>query len=101
MANFEQFSFIHPADIFSINQHLARIGTQQANQMLEQNALAAATAPNDHHRFAGFNAKTHAVQDWVWAEALPEIAHLDHKLFNTSLRVRVRKKLVMSRVMDE
>jgi len=61
---------VHGRDVLPGDQHLAGIRLQQTDQMLQQNALAAAAAPNDDHGFALFNDKGNAVQDRSLAEAL-------------------------------
>ena len=77
----KQFPFIHGHDVFIVNQHLAGVGLQQANQMLEQDALAPAAAANDDDRLAFFNAKPDAFQNQIRTKALLQIPHLNHTVW--------------------
>src|SRR6266699_5507733 len=97
----QQRPFIHRHDVFAGDQHPAPVRLQQANQMLEHNAFASATAPNNYHRLPFINAKADPVQDSVRAEALGQIAHFDHRVWNTAPSERDRKKLELRIVMDE
>jgi hypothetical protein len=67
-AHAQQLAFVHRHDVLAVNQHLARVRLQQADEVLEQNAFAAAAAPDDDDRFAVFNPKADAVEDFVRAE---------------------------------
>src|SRR5881394_2277230 len=69
--------------------------------MLEQDALAAAAAPDDDDGFALADAEVHTVQHMLRAEALLQVAGFDHVAGRTRFRNRVRKKLLISTVMDE
>ena len=55
-------------DVLAVNQHLAGVRLQQADEMLEQNAFAAAAAPDDGDRFAVFNPKADVVENVLRAE---------------------------------
>jgi len=57
----QQLSFVHKLDVLAVNQHFAGIRLQQADEVLEQNAFAAAAAPDDDDGFAAFNPKADAV----------------------------------------
>ena len=88
-------------DVFAVNQHLARIRLQQADEMLEQNAFAAAAAPDDDDRFAVFNPKTHAVQNRVSRRNSFQIADFNHNSPTSLPMTSVRKKFAIRIVMDE
>src|SRR5229473_2915439 len=101
MAHPQQRAFIHWHDILAFNQDLAAVRLQQPDEMLQQNTFASATAPDDHHRLAFFNAKANPIENLMRAEALVQIAHLNHTVWKIAPSESVRKKLVIKMVMDE
>ena len=74
----QQLAFIQRHNIFAFDQHFAGIGFEQGNQMLEQDAFAAATAADNDDRFAFFNAKADAFENRIGTKTLLEIANFDH-----------------------
>ena len=78
MTHAKQLAFIHRHDVLALDEHLPGIGLEQADQVLEQNALPAAAAADNHDRFALLDAQVHSLQDWVRAKTLVEISRLDH-----------------------
>src|SRR5665213_236289 len=101
-AHAQQLALIQRADIFTVNEHFARVRLQQADDVFEQNTFAAAAAPDDGDGFAAFDAKAHAVENFLRAKTFFQIPHLDHKFKMTAIfsSVSVRKKFEMRTVMD-
>ena len=97
----EQLPLGHPRDAFAFDEHVAGFGTDQPDQMFEQNALAAAAAADDDHRLAFFNAQVHAVQHAMRSEAFLQLPHLDHHAPSRRVKNSVRKKLLIRIVMEE
>ena len=59
--------------------------------MLEQNALAAAAAPDDGDRFAVFNPKGDVLQDFLRAETFLQLADFNHRAQNIKARPNCAK----------
>ena len=100
-ADRQEFPFVHRHNVLVLDQDFAALGLEQADQVLEQHALAAAAAADNDHRLALVDAKTDAIQDGVAAETLPQVADFNHSACKAWPSVRVRKKFVMSMVIDE
>ena len=100
-AHAQQLPLVHRDDVFALDEHLPGVGLEQADQVLEQHALAAAAAANDDDRLALLNPEAHAVQDGMGAEALLQIADFDHSVWKIWPRVSVRKKLEIRIVIEE
>jgi capsid protein len=73
-----QIASPEPGDVDAVHHHRARVGPQQADQVLEQHRLAAAATPDHHHDLAGGDVEIEAAQDRLGAEALAESLHPDH-----------------------
>ena len=65
-----------PGDVLAVNVDFAGVGGDQADEELEQNALAAAAHADDGHRLALLDGEIHAVQDAERAEAFLQIGAL-------------------------
>ena len=98
-SDLQQLPLIHPGDVLSVDQNLARVRTDQPDEVFEQNTLAAAAAANHDDRFSRFDAERNSIEHAMGTKALYQVAHFDHSssLFKTS----VRKKLLMSIEMEE
>ena len=96
----QQLAFVHPGDVLAVNVDFAGVGGDEADQVLEQNALAAAAHADDGDRLPFLDGEIHAVQDAEGAEALLQIADVNHHRSRV-LRSMVKKKLEMRMAMEE
>jgi hypothetical protein len=77
-------------------------GCNKPDEVTQEHALAPAAAPEEDQRFSLVNIETEAAEDFLAAERLDEVLHLDHYLRKwvlahlpagkNMLRVMVRKK---------
>jgi len=58
------------------------IWLQQADDVFEQDALAAAAPPDDRHDSPVSIRRLTAVQNLVRAQFFPQVAYFDHSMFN-------------------
>src|SRR6266851_4541971 len=100
LSDLKELALVHPAQILPIDQNLTPVRRQQADEALEQNALAAAAAADDHDGLAGFDAQAHPVEHPLRAEAFVQLADLDHDS-STRFKNSVRKKLLIRIVIAE
>ncbi len=100
MPHLEQLPLAHRSDILAIDPHFARVGSEQPDKVLEQDAFAAAAASDDDHALAGVDPEGNAVEHRLAAKTFDKIAHLDH-VPNKRFSVSVRKKLLMRMVIAE
>ena len=61
---------------FAVDENFAGIRRFQADQMLEQNALAAAAGSHDDKDFAGLDLEINALEHFLAVETFPQVAHL-------------------------
>jgi hypothetical protein len=73
---------------------------QQADEVLEQNTLAAAAAPDDGDRFAAFNPKADAIEDFLRAETFVQLADFNHNCPTSFPVTSVRKKFAIRMLME-
>src|ERR1035438_6243795 len=69
-AHVQQLTFVHGDDVLVLDEHLPGVGLEEADQVLEQDALPAAAATDDDDRLALLDPEAHAVQDGMRAAAL-------------------------------
>src|SRR4051812_31927266 len=74
----DQFAFVHVNDAFIVDQHVPGIGRHQADDLLEQNAFTTAAAADDDDGFAFLDLERDAIENFLRAEALAEVARFDH-----------------------
>src|SRR5207247_7093186 len=77
-----------PRDLLVVHQHAAGVGPQQADEMLEEDGLAAAAAPDDHGDRARRDLEVDAPQHGLPAEALGQSLDLDHRLASPTAAAR-------------
>ena len=63
-------------DGFAVDQNLPGVRRLQADEVLEQNAFAAAARPHDDKNFSGPDIKVNAVEHFLPAETFAQAAHL-------------------------
>ena len=100
----QHLAFVEMRDVLPVDEHGPRIGRQQADQVLEQDALSATAAANDDDGLTGFNPQIHTAQNLLCTEAFLHLTGFDHEPNSPTkmrLRMRVRKKLLIRMVMDE
>src|SRR5262249_14170588 len=71
-------------DVRPVDHHLAAVGAEQAEQMLEEDGLAAAAAPDDHGDGAIGHVEVDAAEDGLACERLREPPDFDHRLASPS-----------------
>src|ERR1043166_1062508 len=101
VADAEELALVAVADVFAIDQNRAGIRLQQADEMFEEDAFAAAAAADDHDRLAFVDPQVDPSQDFLGAKSLEQFAHLDHDGQNTRFRNKVRKKLLIRIAIEE
>ena len=67
-ANGGETPFVHADNVFSFDPDLASIGPHQADQVFEQDALAAAAAADDRERLAVRDFKIDTAQNLLGAD---------------------------------
>ena len=72
-----QFERAHGSHLAAVNEDPARVGPQQADDLLEQHGLALAAAADEGHDFALAHGEVHAVMDDFAAEGQPHVAQFD------------------------
>src|SRR3989454_12307529 len=77
-----------PRDLLVVHQHAPRVGPQQADEVLEEDGLAAAAAPDDHGDRARRDLEVDAPQHGLPAEALGQSLDLDHRLASPAAAAR-------------
>src|SRR5207245_1792337 len=75
-------------DVGPIDHHLAAIGAEQAEQMLEEDGLATAAAPDDHGDGAIGHVEVDTAEDGLARERLREPPDFDHRLASPSAAAR-------------
>ncbi len=60
-------------DVLAIDPDFARVGPHQADQIFQQDALAAAAAADDHERLAGRDAQVDPAQNFLRTDALFQV----------------------------
>src|SRR6266516_4803853 len=70
-----------------VHDHVARVGLDQADDVLEQDALPHSGGPQQRHRLPLAHAEVHVVQDHVVQETLGDLLQLDH-VSSTCARTR-------------
>src|SRR5208282_2588756 len=97
----EQLAFIEMGDVAALNADLAAVRGEQADEMLEEDAFAAAAGADDDQGLAFLDGEAHALEDAERSEALFQIAHFDHHAGSTWLSSIVKKKLTTRMEMEE
>ena len=74
---------VHPAlvllrDLFAVEPDLARVGVEQAHEVLDEDALADARRADDEEHLAVAHLEAHVVEHGLGPEGLPDVAELDH-----------------------
>ena len=64
-------------DGFAVDENFPRVRRLQADEMLEQHALAAAARPHDDENFAGLNLEINALEDFLVIKTFAQAAHLE------------------------
>src|SRR5262249_36018617 len=75
-------------DVRPVDHHLAAVGAEQAEQMLEEDGLATAAAPDDHGDGAIGHVEVDAAEDGLACERLREPPDFDHRLASPSAAAR-------------
>src|SRR5205807_682627 len=75
-------------DLLTIQEHATAVGPQQADEVLEEDGLAAAAAPDDHGDRARRDLEVEPAQHGLRAEALSQTLDLDHRLASPAAAAR-------------
>ena len=69
-----QLERVHPGHLAAVDEDLARVGPDQADDLLEQDGLALAAAADEGDDFTVAHGEVHAVMDDFAAEGHPNVA---------------------------
>ena len=70
----DQLPFIQLNDAFAVDFHVAGVGLDEADDVAQQDALAAATAPDDHRRLAAIYRQVHPGENLLCPVAFSQLA---------------------------
>src|SRR6266851_5100749 len=84
-----------------VNDHVARVGLDEADDVLEQNALANAGGAEERHRLAVLDQEVDAVEHHVVQEPLGEMLELDHPSKIFVIRVSSSRMVTHEATTDE
>src|SRR5207302_5553115 len=76
----EELTLTEGGHIFPVDEHVAAVRRQQADDMPKGHALTRAGRPHEHRDLAAWDATGHAVQHRERAERLVHLVQLDHRL---------------------
>ena len=65
-------------DLLAVEPDLPAVGIEQADEVLDEHALADARRADDEEHLAIVDVEPHVVEDGLGAEGLPDVAKLDH-----------------------
>src|SRR5208283_1959618 len=100
-ADLQQLALVEARHAAAVNANLALVGGDQADEVLEEDAFAAAAGADNDDGLAFLDREGHALENGHRAEALFQIAHLDHNVGSKALSNMVRKKFEMRMAMEE
>ena len=96
LAHLEQVVVGHVRDRLAVDEHVAVVGVEQADHVLDAHGLAGARRAEDHRDLALGDAHVQAAQDLVAAERLVDVDELDGvRHAGRALRARVPLVLVV------
>jgi hypothetical protein len=87
-----EFAFVQPGDGVAIHKNLARVRLHQADEVFQDDALAAARATQDDESLASLDGHVHAGEHGFFSEAFGQFASLDHQAGKKMFRANVSTK---------
>ena len=79
LANRREITLAHVDNILTFNPDFARVRPHQTDEMLEQNAFAAAAAPNNGERLAPRDVEIDTAQNFLRANCFHQALHGNHR----------------------
>jgi len=71
--------FVEPRDLLAVEPDLPGVGIEQADQMLDEDALPDTRRPDDEEDRSGRHVEGHVVEDGLRAEGLDDVFELDQR----------------------
>src|SRR5262249_33689794 len=79
LANRRELALVHPNDVLAFNPNFARVRLHQSDDVLDQNALAAAAAADQDKRFTLSDFKIDAPQNFLSVDFFFQRTYRDHR----------------------